>query len=231
MKRLLLLAGLFVCSVCHAGTGYYVTFVNDTDRTIVLEFSHASGWYPKDFASGHTLLAHQKIELYTEDVAKGAGVAGVRVASGPYEGSVIEVWQSIRGEEMPPYRSTQGIRDVESRFLRQLHSDTVLRHFVGTNNPDILTHIEVQEQGTFNTVYAIVTFPRYSAVASCRRFKVVGDTASAFCYSSKRPAQHRYTELNLATCKGRYGPNFDVANISGELTCAPPGAPIKPAGR
>ncbi|MDE2119093.1 MAG: hypothetical protein KGJ64_00225 [Betaproteobacteria bacterium] len=230
MKKLLFLLCLSVCSLCQAGTGYYVTFVNDTDGTLSLEFAHADGWYPDDFAKPHTILAHQKLELYTENKAKGAGVAGVRVYSGQYQGSQVEVWQSIKGGLTPPYTSTQSISWTESEFIPSWQTGTILQYHVGTNNPDIITHIKATDQGVFNTVYATVIFPRFAAAASCENFRVVGNTASGYCYNSGKVIRREYREINTETCRARYGDRFNIDNLNGLLTCTPPKPPIRKAG-
>lgn len=222
IQKFLVPVGFLMYSLCEAGTGYYVTFVNETDTPLSLAFSHKDGWYPDDFENSHTIAPHGKIELYTENKAKGAGVVGVAVTSGQYVGSEIEVWQSIKGGLNPPYRASESIHWVQTNFLPSMNTGTILQHHVGTNNSDIITRIYATEQGTFNTAYATVIFPRFSAAGSCENFKVVGNMASGYCYNTGRVIHRRYVEINTDVCKATYGERFNIANDSGVLTCTPP---------
>ncbi len=226
MKKLLLLALWGICSVCQAGTGYYVTFVNETDMPLTLDFYHQDGWYLYDFGQTHTIEPHQKIELYTENKAKGPGVAGVRVSSGQYEGSRIEVWQNFKGSVKPPFESTHSIQTAETFYLRSLDMGQILQHSVGTNNPDIITKIRGTEDGFFNTAYATVIFPRFAAAASCESFRVAGNMVSGYCYNSGPLIERRYVEIDTAPCRARYGEQFNIDNLNGVLTCIPPKPPI-----
>lgn len=230
MKKFLFLLCFSVSSLCHAGTGYYVTFVNETDGTLSLEFSHADGWYPDDFAKLHTIQPHQKLELYTENKAKGAGVAGVRVSGGQYEGSEVEVWQSIKGGITPPHTATHSISWTESEFIPSWQTGTILQYHVGTNNPDIITHLRATDLGVFNTVYATVIFPKFAAAASCEGFRVTGHIASGYCYNSGKVIRREYREINTETCRAQYGDRFNIDNLNGLLTCTPPKPPIRKTG-
>jgi hypothetical protein len=231
MKKLLLLALWGICSLCQAGTGYHVTFVNETDLPLTIEFHHKDGWYENDFGQAHTIQPHQQIELYTENKAKGPGVVGVRVSSGQYEGSQIEVWQNFRGSAKPPFQSTHSIQTAQTYYLRSLDMGGILEHNVGTNNPDIITKIRGTEDGFFNTAYATVIFPRFAAAASCEKFRVNGNIASGYCYNSGPLIERRYVEVDTAQCSARYGDKFNIDNVDGVLTCIPQKPPIGSAHR
>ncbi len=232
MKKALLLVLWLVCSICRAGTGYYVDVVNDTSRSLVLQFDHAFGWYPDDFEVPQVLQPFESRVLYTEDKAKGAGVAGMLVTHGPYEGSRIEVWQNYRGTAEPNHRSRMSVKSVFSPFHQGLSGGLQLEHGVGTNNSSISTSIRATQQGFFNTVYVTLVFNRFSAAASCKSFHVSGDIAGGECYNSGPVIVRRDVEIRLDTCRNLYGPDFNIENLDGRLVCAPPmhGVPRKRRG-
>ncbi len=169
MKKHLL--GLFLLlgmGAAHAGTGWYVTFVNKNDYPIYLSFGGQDHWHCNDFANNNTVPARGSITLYTEAVEQSAGICGLNVSGGAFDRAHIEVWQNDH-----PYSVTDNISQADNTggssaptgsgaparaLLRAKAPQNHVTYNIGTNRSSITTSVKSLNKGIYDTVEATVTF-------------------------------------------------------------------------
>lgn len=150
MRKFLAIALIAWSGAACAGTGYYVTFVNQHNEPVQFSAGGSDDWYPEEFANDTTLAPGATRTLYTEDVESTPGIVGLNLSGGPYQGGHLEIWQGQHDHSVTQSLSWFRLRTEGT----QAGGD----YYIGTNNSRIRTAITARRDGFFNTVHATVIF-------------------------------------------------------------------------
>ena len=151
MKRiLLLLTFLALSGAAHAGTGYYITFLNHLDYPVQASLIDTYSWHPMEFQNPvYAPAGGVSATFYTES-GIGPGIIRIDLSAGKYRGERLEIWQDGYGHDVQynisryTLDSSVGWRDPARRFGS------------GTSSPGISTAITARPDGAFGTVHAVV---------------------------------------------------------------------------
>jgi hypothetical protein len=146
IKKLLLLTILFPI-FSFAGTGWYVTIINNTNENVTIEPGGNDNWYTNDLGQTQSLAAKETKTFYTEDHSVDEGIIGINIY---YESRGLvgraEFWENYHS-----YSVNCNIKQCHFCPLGDAGEDA----HVGTSRYYLDTDLKADENaGYYGTVYA-----------------------------------------------------------------------------
>ena len=151
MKRILLLLALLALSgAAHAGTGFYISFINHQNYPVQISLVSSYRWWVDEFWRPVYVRADGTSTVFYTESKGEAGIIRLDVSGGKYQGERLEMWQDGYGHEVQ-----QNVHEFTLDASAGWH-DLAHSFGIGTSGPDIATAINARPDGSYGTVHAVV---------------------------------------------------------------------------